>query len=130
MGKLQDGPMGSGAGLMSRPNKLGFNDEVYEGQIEPLGRYIEVHTFGNTTQYYFMCPGCKALHAPSNSWTFNGDPDRPTFSPSILVRGVNDLGAPERCHSFVRDGKIQFLPDCTHELRGMTVPMERLDVDY
>jgi hypothetical protein len=31
-----------------------------------------------------------------------------------------------RCHIFVRDGKIQFLNDCTHELAGKTVPMEPL----
>ncbi|MGC4033677.1 MAG: hypothetical protein QM754_18485 [Tepidisphaeraceae bacterium] len=29
-----------------------------------------------------------------------------------------------RCHSFVRDGQIEFLGDCTHELAGKTVPLE------
>lgn len=28
------------------------------------------------------------------------------------------------CHSFVTDGNIQFLDDCTHELKGKTVPLE------
>ena len=27
------------------------------------------------------------------------------------------------CHSFVTDGKIQFLGDCTHELAGQTVEL-------
>jgi hypothetical protein len=32
-----------------------------------------------------------------------------------------------RCHFFVRDGQIQFLEDCHHNLKGKTVPMEDLD---
>ena len=57
--------------------------------------------------------------------------DKPTFNPSMLVN--KDLNNPDdrgngyvrhRCHSFVRDGKIQFLNDCTHELKGQTVSLE------
>lgn len=28
------------------------------------------------------------------------------------------------CHSFVFDGEIRFLGDCTHALAGKTVPLE------
>lgn len=84
-----------------------------------------------------------------NSWTFNGSDDLPTFSPSVLVTSghfsahhkpgspcwctYNAEHLPEnpnervfkcvRCHSFVRDGKIQFLGDCSHELKGQTVDL-------
>jgi len=27
------------------------------------------------------------------------------------------------CHSFITDGKIQFLSDCTHHLAGQTVDL-------
>ena len=27
------------------------------------------------------------------------------------------------CHSFITDGRIQFLGDCTHELKGQTVEL-------
>ena len=27
------------------------------------------------------------------------------------------------CHSFVTDGRIRFLGDCTHALKGQTVPI-------
>lgn len=67
----------------------------------------------------FYCPACKEHHGVNSSWNFNGDYDKPTFSPSILVTWGDD----RRCHSFVRDGKIQFLSDCTHELAGETVEM-------
>lgn len=87
----------------------------------------------------FFCPGCKCGHGVNDKWSFNGDMDRPTFSPSILVRGVQPVTDEEAdrilagekiepkplvCHSFVRDGQIQFLNDCTHDLAGQTVPLE------
>lgn len=110
----------------------------------------------------FKCPGCQDMHtlpvtgwlppgynthfvAESAQWTFNGDLDRPTFTPSILVRSGHytsqhkdgegcwcdfeqRFGKPVQykcyiCHSFVTDGRIQFLPDCTHKLAGQTVDL-------
>lgn len=78
----------------------------------------------------FECPGCDSLHGvfvereQRPRWDWNGDMVRPTFSPSILVTW--DFG-PQRekkvCHSFVRDGQIQFLGDCTHKLAGQTIPL-------
>jgi len=94
--------------------------------------------------YVFLCPGCDALHAvrvgssEGPSWTFNGDPERPTFSPSILVTkpleymrpkdavAAND-SEPEVCHSFIEDGFIRFLADSTHTLSGLTVQLPDLD---
>lgn len=92
----------------------------------------------NMPDVVFFCPGCRCEHgvwtskAASNGarWTWNGDMVRPTFSPSLVVTTEMPQGreAPAkvvtRCHSFVRDGQIQFLDDCTHELRGKTVPLE------
>lgn len=82
-------------------------------------------------------------------WTFNGNFDAPTFSPSVLVTSGHyapdrpegkkcwcdynaDLVAKGeepsgfecyRCHSFVVDGQMQFLGDCTHALANQTVPL-------
>lgn len=74
----------------------------------------------------FMCPGCKCGHlvttkAPNDmgaQWTWNGSLTAPTFQPSILLQGN------PRCHSFVENGMIRFLSDCSHELAGKTVPLE------
>ena len=80
----------------------------------------------------FFCPGCKYYHsfriAPGSKpgvpvWTWNGSMDKPTFSPSLLVNGMTE----QRCHSFVNDGRIQYLGDCWHELRGQTVDIPELD---
>ena len=64
-------------------------------------------------------------------WTFNGNMDSPTFSPSILSSYEQWVGTPKErkhvCHSFVTDGKIQFLSDCTHSLAGQTVELPDLE---
>jgi len=38
-----------------------------------------------------MCPGCKHYHVFDQRWTFNGDFDKPTFTPSMLVNGSPDM---------------------------------------
>lgn len=93
----------------------------------------------------FKCPGCQGVHmvsvgeGPGPRWGYNGNPDAPTFTPSILVRTghyfqpdgkhCDKSGDPEWpcncicCHSFVTAGQIQFLGDSTHHLAGQTVPL-------
>lgn len=61
-------------------------------------------------------------------WDFNGNLERPTFTPSLLQRWNEwqGEGVPPKthvCHSFITDGRIQFLGDCTHELAGQTVDL-------
>lgn len=100
--------------------------------------------------YLFFCPGCKCAHGvwttKTNTvnaiWTFNGNMEKPTFKPSILIthetweppvtaenleqwklKPWTQTKVKKVCHSFVTDGKIQFLTDCTHELAGRTVPL-------
>lgn len=71
--------------------------------------------------YFFHCPGCQrshGFHVPR--WSWNGSFEKPTFTPSLLC----DSDTPERrCHSFVTDGRIQFLTDCHHALAGRTVDL-------
>ena len=78
----------------------------------------------------FRCPGCGWPHtiriAPDDCfpgrplWTWNGDDEKPTFHPSIRVTGGELQGV---CHSFVKNGEIQFLNDCKHSLAGKTIPL-------
>jgi len=76
---------------------------------------------GKTSQYWFWCPGCEYSHAFTvPPWKFNGDLQKPTFTPSLLC---NASYPQSRCHSFVREGKIQFCNDCHHKLAGKTVPL-------
>lgn len=80
--------------------------------------------------HQFICPGCGFEHAVRLEgsgpvvWSWNGSLESPTLNPSVKVEGV--LGAfsdppdptPYLCHSFIVDGRINFLDDCTHKLRG------------
>jgi hypothetical protein len=78
----------------------------------------------------FACPGCGFDHAlpieprqtPGPAWGWNGSHEHPTLTPSILMRTENRAG-PVVCHSFVREGRIEFLGDCTHALADQTVDL-------
>lgn len=90
---------------------------------------------------YMWCPGCEDLHAVvvegEPLWQWDGNLDAPTISPSIKVEGVQwapeftfhrprhaiEVGGHTVCHSYVTRGQWIFLGDCTHDLRGQTVPM-------
>lgn len=95
------------------------------------------HMLGKKVRFFsecapsIWCPGCNSPHIfPTDNsnvingqvhkWTFNNDGDRPTFTPSMNC-------SPDRpdsqCHSFVTDGKIRFLSDCYHGLKGQTVDL-------
>lgn len=106
---------------------------------------------GHYVGYQFHCPACKERHVVGKSWQFNGDYDKPTFHPSILVTGRNFTpqgqaaydawyssgcpplngrkfdSAPTVCHSFIIDGQIEFLNDCTHDLGGKKVELPDID---
>ena len=92
------------------------------------------HDDGRHYGYRFECPGCDSPHViptkpTERGWDFNGDEERPTFAPSILVHphGIlhhdGSVGQSPLCHSFVRNGRIEYLGDCTHSLAGQTVDL-------
>lgn len=96
---------------------------------------------------WLWCPGCNGHHAVKvntpSGWGWNGSLQAPTITPSILVRGTKPISdeeaerilsgehiepIPKVCHSFVTDGKIQFLTDSTHALAGQTVDLPEVDM--
>lgn len=80
----------------------------------------------NETRYRFWCPGCNTIHEVNQTWGFNGDIASPTFTPSIMVVWEGG-GIRKVCHSFVEDGKIRFLDDCTHSMAGETVELSECE---
>jgi len=91
---------------------------------------------------YFYCPGCQCNHAVGDGWKI--DMENNSIHPSVLVREIRIPEDPERdekgnfvkgsdgrikgwytvrCHSFVKNGFIQYLNDSTHKLSGQTVEM-------
>jgi len=67
----------------------------------------------------FYCPGCKEWHVIDHRWAFNGNIKNPTFNPSYKATDPDG----KICHLFIRDGKIQYLNDCYHSLKGQTIDM-------
>jgi len=93
---------------------------------------IKLHHYKNQDPKYkgvmaFYCPGCNCQHPfDLERWEWNGSMDKPTFTPSLLC---NQDYPQSRCHSFVKDGMIQFLDDCWHSLKGKTVEIPDWEKD-
>lgn len=102
----------------------------------------------------WWCPGCQRAHhvnlregSEHPSWTWDGDVERPTLSPSVrhfYDRYVRDTdgkvvtdtaGKPVRgeqvttCHYFITAGQIRYCGDCQHALNGQAVPLPPLPGD-
>lgn len=94
------------------------------------------------TGYAHWCPGCQGMHyinvgIPRRpNWDFDGNVESPTFNPSVRITynghdadQVDDDGTRNPsacCHYFIKNGKIQFLSDCTHALQGQTIPLPKI----
>ena len=89
----------------------------------------DVIRYNTTGDVFFFCPGCGNAHKvqvgeeQTPRWEWNGSLVKPRFSPSVRVQSGNESG-PTVCHSYVRDGVIEFLSDCTHALAGKNVSLE------
>lgn len=97
-------------------SKIRVNENIHEGK-----KY-------HHTQYMYMCPGCGYEHAfglksEGGHHEFNMDLDNPTVSPSLL----QNFTPGSLCHSYIKEGKIQFLSDCQHPLAGQTVELPEIE---
>lgn len=73
----------------------------------------------------------------NSSWSWNKDFEKPTVTPSILNTSskhenwqTGEITSPWRNHIFIREGKIQYLSDCTHTFAGQTVDMVDFPDDW
>ena len=75
--------------------------------------------------FVFWCPGCQFGHGvwvtttckkTGAQWQWNGSMDAPSFTPSILITEGTLV-----CHSYVTNGTISYLSDCTHALAGQSI---------
>jgi hypothetical protein len=86
---------------------------------------------GDNPDWLIFCPGCKNAHGVWTSkknrsgarWSFDGDMELPTIKPSIHVNKDGKVKGQARCHCIITRGRIQFLKDSTHDLRGQTVDL-------
>lgn len=86
--------------------------------------------------YGHWCPACNSGHeinvdqpnASGAKWSFDGNANAPTFSPSVNMRWGKYAGQQATecggiCHYFITAGRIIYCGDCTHELKGQTVDL-------
>lgn len=83
------------------------------------------------------------MHGLPDGWKFNGDLERPTFTPSFLHSGKQTVKVNGRwtgdwvrdadgkpltyvCHYLLTNGILHFCSDCTHDLAGKSVPLPPL----
>lgn len=99
--------------------------------------------------YRFRCPAGHdhfintiVPNQQAAQWGFNGNLDKPTFTPSVNERAgrfvdVNIKGNEEwlsdpansyQCHFIITDGFIYFCGDCSHDLKGQTLELPDLDI--
>lgn len=91
--------------------------------------------------FYFWCPGCSEHHSVHTDKVdlngamhlVTGTPDAPTVS-SMISRTIEPFNKSKHannreyiCNSFIIDGKIRFLENCTHPLAGKTVDLPYVD---
>ncbi len=98
--------------------------------------------------FFYWCQGCEEMHHVNAGWAFDGNLDAPTFTPSVLVQTGHyapgwkgpdcwctyNAAHPDnpsgyecrRCHTHIKGGIVQFLPDCTHNLAGQNLPLPDL----
>jgi hypothetical protein len=87
---------------------------------------------GNPYGWAHWCPGCQEMHRlpevpPPDGWAFNGDLDRPTFTPSFK-HSWNEGQVALCCHYILTAGVLDFQGDSTHALRG-PVPLPDIPDD-
>ncbi|MEI8270275.1 MAG: DUF6527 family protein [bacterium] len=99
---------------------------------------LKVRKAKHATLYTFYCPGCDETHTYQiltpeaenearslngkvsfETWTFNGDFEKPTFAPSL-----NYATNRRRCHLFLRDGIIDYCQDSWHKYSGQKIPLQ------
>lgn len=61
--------------------------------------------------------GASPYAKPGNKWSFDGNLENPTLTPSIACR---------QDHFFVRNGMVEFCGDAPHANAGKTVPLPDL----
>jgi transposase-like protein len=96
--------------------------------METKGKFL----ISKDGKHLFYCPACNDFHGiyvntDKYSWNFDGNYDKPTILPSIKVS--HEGRDSYVCHSFIRNGKIEYLSDCSHNMAGKTVDMTTDEFD-
>lgn len=109
--------------MKAKPMKLIYGEGYVPCEVEQAS-HVQLHCPGPFPNR-FIPVQLKGTRAGTGNWSWNGDVEKPTLKPSIRTSATFEVTnrVEKVCHSFVNDGKIQFLGDCTHELAGQTLDL-------
>lgn len=79
-----------------------------------MGQASAVMRRGATT-FFHWCPACEQMHPLPDTWTFDGNLEQPTFSPSFRQLRVRDG---KDCHYNIEAGEIVWHADSWHSRTG------------
>jgi hypothetical protein len=96
-----------------------------------------------TGGFAHWCPGCEEMHKLPDGWAFDGNLEKPTFTPSFKHEGIqrffvdgkwtgdwkrdaNGSTIPYICHYILTAGVLNFCGDSTHNLAGKLIPLPLL----
>lgn len=102
-------------------------------QLVKLTPKLWSRAFDGGATFLIWCPGCKCGHTiPTPRWTFNGNAESPTFTPSVRLYVTDPETKKETtvCHFNVTAGKLILHADSGHALKGQTVEMPEIPADY
>jgi hypothetical protein len=131
--KPTDSPVQS-AKVLS-PNKVGA-PAVIKPPVQRMRMYAK-----DPGKYYFFCPGCAEYHSVSTTrpnangtvFRISGTLQLPTVTP-MINRSIEKFNSSKHannpahvCNSFIVEGKIRFLENCTHALAGRQVDLPNVD---
>ena len=103
--------------MKAKPVKLVYGEGYFNCSIEDA-THVELNFPSPFFQQRHLPVILRGARDGTNCWSWNGDTEKPTLKPSIKTE-CNEMV----CHSFVNDGMVQFLSDCSHDLAGQTVDM-------
>lgn len=109
--------------MKALPIKYNPDDKCYDECSIDEATHIQLNMPGPIPTRFILL---KKGHS-SKGWEWNRDTEKPTISPSIKTTTYDGDQPDIVCHSFVRNGMVEFCSDCTHELAGQKV--ELLDVE-
>lgn len=80
---------------------------------------------GQPDGWIIFCLACNDYHVLDYRWTFNGNFESPSFTPSLRITPPQESSRPS-CHSWIESGTIKYYEDSTHGMAGQTTELPEI----
>lgn len=86
-----------------------------------MGQVSQYLRSASDGSHLHWCPACEEVHQLPKGWTFDGNVDCPTYSPSFKHWWTDHSVDPPKervCHYTLTKGVLHYYEDSTHTTRG------------